>query len=149
MITVFLSTQRELSQLQANGVKVVAILFPHMLPSLRHGTPHIPCGVGYVQVFQLDDVGVLHVREDFIERPQEDVGITLKQEVVIFVGFEQIGEDLFPHYFVGYDEFRVTHVSAPDRHHAEVVEQNAEESIASQRSLLLQTQNNQQKTTVI
>ena len=50
MITVFLSTQRELSQLQANGVKVVAILFPHMLPSLRHGTPHIPCGVGYVQV---------------------------------------------------------------------------------------------------
>ena len=122
MITVFLSTQRELSQLQVNGVKVVAILFPHMLPSLRHGTPHIPCGVGYVQVFQLDDVGVLHVRENFIERSQEDVGITLKREVVIFVGFEQIGEDLFPHYFVGYDEFRVTHVSAPDRHHAEVVE---------------------------
>ena len=24
--------------------------FPHMPPSLRHGTPHIPCGVGYVQV---------------------------------------------------------------------------------------------------
>ena len=50
MITVFLSTQRELSLLRANGVKVVAILFPHMLPSLRHGTLHLPCGVGYVQV---------------------------------------------------------------------------------------------------
>ena len=24
--------------------------FPHMPPSLRHGTLHIPCGVGYVQV---------------------------------------------------------------------------------------------------
>ena len=66
MITGFLSIQRELSQLQANGVKVVAILFPRTPPSLRHGTPHIPCGVGYVQVFQLDDVGVLHVRENFI-----------------------------------------------------------------------------------
>ena len=116
---------------------------------LLHGSFHLCICSLTLQVFQLDDVGVLHVRENFIERSQEDVGITLKREVVIFVGFEQIGEDLFPHYFVGYDEFRVTHVSTPDRHHAEVVEQNAEESIASQRSLLLQTQNNQQKTTVI